>query len=317
MIYSQGKKPGGQKKRVVVRLLVVGLGVLGLGGGVLFALDALDIAPLGVRSGDNELLRLWNESDYEAVRATAESILAEHALDGKALTFGGFAEFYTGVELVEQEARRERLDRSIELLRKALHVPRAPLEAERDYVLAKAYFHKGAEYMDLSVYYMERSLERGYDASDSHTYLGLGYARLGLFEQSVDWFERAMERANAEDINAIRMEAARSLVELEDYASARSVLEAAVATLEDEFLVLMARNELASVLILDEQYETAESVLEATIERFPESADAYYYLGIVYDQTDRDVQARGLWRTAREIDPNHTEALQLLANWGG
>ncbi len=316
MIYSQGKKPAGKKNRLAVRLLVIGLVVAGLSVGTIFILDAIDVAPLGIRRGDSDLLRLWNESDYDAVLRTADSVLEDRPLDGEALTFGGFAEFYTGIEFVDQSARRERLSRSITLLRKALHVPRAPLEAERDYVLAKAYYHKGNEYVDLAVRYMERSLEGGYEASDSRTYLGLGYAQLGRFDASVEWFERAIESAPREDVNAVRIKAAESYVAVGDYESAIRTLREAVESLDDEFLILVARNELASVLIRDDQLDAAENLLRDTIERFNESADAYYYLGIVHDETERDVQARALWRTAIAIDPNHTGALQRLANWG-
>lgn len=316
MIYSQRKKPAGKKNRLSVRLLVIGLVVVGLGGGTAFVLDALDIAPLGIRRGDSDLLRLWNESDYDAVLQRARSILADRPLDGEALTFGGFAEFYTGIEFVDQSIRRERLARSIALLRKALHVPRAPLAAERDYVLAKAYYHRGDEYVDLAVRYMDRSIEGGYEAPDSRTYLGLGYARLGRFDSSVEWFERAIESAPQEDVNAVRIKASESYVAVGDYESAIRTLRTAVESLDDEFLILMARNELASVLILDEQLTEAENLLRDTIEQFDESADAYYYLGIVHDETDRGVQARAFWRTAIAIDPNHTGALQRLANWG-
>jgi tetratricopeptide (TPR) repeat protein len=218
---------------------------------------------------------------------------------------------------VQRGEQLEQLDQAITMLRKAMHVPRAPLAPERDYVLAKAYYHKGDDYVDLAVRYMERSLEAGYEAPDSRTYLGMSYARLEQYEQSVQWFERAIAHASTEDVHAVRVKAAESYVELGDYESARATLEEAIAGLDDEFLVLLARNQLASVLILDGSLGEAEALLEDTIEQYPQSADAYYYLGIVYDQTDRGVQARDLWRTAREIDPNHTEALRRLANWEG
>ena len=317
MIYSQGRKPEGDRRKRVVRLLVVGLVLAGVAGGAVFALDSADWLPFGIRLRDTELLSLWNESRYGEVLSMAESILEENPLDAEALTFGGFAHFYVGIELVQRAEQLEHLDRSIVMLRKAMHVPRAPLQAERDYVLGKAYYHKGDEYVELSVRYLTDSLEGGYEAPDSRTYLGLGYARLGDYEESAAWYERAIEHAPDDEIAAVRIKAAETYVQLGDYDAARARLNDAIASLDDEFLVLMARNQLASVLLLDDRLERAEQVLNATIERFPQSADAYYYLGIVYDRTDRAVEARDLWRTAREIDPNHTKALQRLANWEG
>jgi tetratricopeptide (TPR) repeat protein len=317
MMYSQRRTAGGNKRKRAIRLLAVGLGIAAVVGAVAAVLDATNVLPLGIEPRDTELVALWNEARYDEVIRTAAGILEENPLDGEALTFSGFAHFYAGVELVQRAEQLDYLDRSIVMLRKALHVPRAPLAAERDYVLAKAYYHKGDEYVDLSVRYMERSLEKGFDAVDSRTYLGLGYARLGVHDESAAWLERAIERAPADEVDAVRMKAAEAYVSLGDYESARERLTEAIASLDDEFLVLMARNQLASVLILDGRHAEAETVLDRTIQQFPQSADAYYYLGVVYDQTDRDVQARDLWRTAREIDPNHPEALQRLANWGG
>ncbi|MFW5775691.1 MAG: tetratricopeptide repeat protein [Spirochaetota bacterium] len=317
MIYSQRTETGGQGQRRLIRLLVVGLGLIGVVGGVVVALYAIDAVPFGIRRRDTELVTLWNESQYDEVENRASAILSDRPLDGEALTFSGFANFYLGIELVDRSLQRERLDRCIQLLRKALHVPRAPLAVQRDYVLAKAYYHKGEEYLDLSARYMERAITGGLEAPDSRTYLGMAYARLENFESSIRWFEEAIAYSEPDEINTVRIKAAESYVELERYETARRLLEEAIADLEDDFLALMARNQLASVLLLDGRLDEAESLLEETIETYPQSADAYYYLGVVYDRTDRSVQARALWRTAREIDPSHTQSLQRLANGGG
>ena len=299
-----------------MRLLVVGLALITMAGGALLVLRAMDVAPVGIRGRNTELLRLWNESEYEEVLRIAESVLSNDPLDGEALTFGGFARFYLGIQATDRADQLEHLHHAIVMLRRALHVPHAPLAAERDYVLAKAYFHRGDEYIDLSVYYMERSLLAGFDAADSRTYLGLGHAALEQHEQSVAWFERAIERAQPEEVDAVRIRTAESYIALGNFEAAGTVLQHVIETLEDEFLLLIARNLLASVLVRAERFDDAESLLNETLELFPQSADALYYMGIVYDETGRGVQARNLWRTAREIDPNHTDALMRLANWG-
>ena len=263
-----------------------------------------------------ELLSLLNEAEYDEVLRIAESALSNDPLDGEALTFGGFARFYLGIQATDRTEQLEHLHHAIVMLRRALHVPYAPLAAERDYVLAKAYFHRGDEYVDLSVYYMERSLLAGYDAADSRTYLGLGHAALQQHDESVAWFEEAIERAQPEEVDAVRIRTAESHIALGNFQAAGDVLQRVIAALDDEFLLLIARNRLASVLIRAERFDDAESLLNETLELFPQSADALYYLGIVYDESGRGVQARNMWRTAREIDPNHTDALMRLANWG-
>lgn len=301
---------------VVLRLLVVGFVLAGVAGGTILVLHALDVAPVGLRRRNTELLRLWNDGRYRDVLRLAESTLETDPLDAEALTFGGFSHFYVGLGLAERDEQLEHLRSAIVLLRRALHVPYAPMAAERDYVLAKAYYHRGDEYVDLTVSYMERALQRGYDAPDSRTYLALALAILGDHEESIRWFEEALVHADPADRNAIRIRAADSYLQLSRYADASNTLVRAIEDLEDGYLVLIARNKLASVYIADERWDKAETLLDETIERFPQSADAYYYLGIVYEATDRGVQARNLWRTARDIDPDHTEALMRLANWG-
>ena len=316
MIYSRQKTTDGDRRGTATRLVVVGLALIAMAGGALLVLRAMDVAPVGIRGRNTELLRLWNETEYEEVLRIAESVLGSDPLDGEALTFGGFARFYLGVQAPDRAEQLEHLHQAIVMLRRALHVPYAPLAAERDYVLAKAYFHRGDEYVDLAAYYMERSLHAGYDAPDTRTYLGLAHAALGQHEQSVEWFKEAIERAQPEEADAVRLRTADSYIALGDFEAAGNVLQHVIEALDDEFLVLIARNQLASVLIRAERLDAAESLLNETLELFPQSADAMYYLGIVYDETGRGVQARNLWRTAREIDPNHTDALIRLAHWG-
>ena len=316
MFYSQKQTTDGEG-RGTARLLVVGLALTLLTGGTLFALHAFGIAPVGIRQRNTELLRLWNDGQYHEALQAAIAILESEPLNAEALTFAGFARFYIGVELAEPAEQEAHLSESIVLLRRAMRVPNAPLAAQRDYVLAKAYYHRGPDYANLAVAYMLESLERGFDAPDSRTYLALSHAALRQHDQSVAWFQQAIRTADPSEIDAIRLRAAESYVELGDYDAARSLLLQAVESLEEDYLVLMARNRLASVLILGDRLGEAEQLLDETIERYPDSADAYYYLGIVYDTTGRPVQARNLWRTAREIDPNHTDALMQLANRRG
>ncbi len=316
MIYSQKQKTDGRTRSVVLRLLVVGLVLAGMAGATILVLHTLDVAPVGLRRRNTELLRLWNDGRYRDVLRLADSTLETDPLDAEALTFAGFSHFYIGLGLAEHDEQLEHLRSAIVFLRRAMHVPYAPLAGERDYVLAKAYYHRGDEYVDLTVSYMERALQHGYDAPDSRTYLALAFAILGDHQQSIRWFEEALVHADPADRSAIRIRAADSYLELSRYADARNTLLRAIQDLDDDFLVLIARNKLASAYIADERWDEAETLLDETIERFPQSADAYYYLGIVYEATDRGVQARNLWRTARDIDPDHTEALMQLANWG-
>jgi tetratricopeptide (TPR) repeat protein len=292
---------------VVVVVTVIGLVASGI----------WDAFPFGVTRQDGELVSLWRSGEYEEVVDRSDGLLDQAPFHPQALTFGGFGHFYIGVDALTRERQMEHLDRSITLLRKANHLDRAPLARERNYILAKAYYHKGETYMDQAVRYMERSIEQGYQAADSQSYLGLAYASLGRYQESVSWFQKAIEHAEqndaTQDANAIRIKAAESFAAMEDYDTAANQLRVAVARLNDRFLELMARTQLVLILVQAEEYQAAERIAEETVDRFPESADAHYYLGVVYSRTERNVQARYQWRTARRIDPAHTGAQESLA----
>jgi tetratricopeptide (TPR) repeat protein len=317
MVYSHGKSKLPERRRRGARVLFLALGVVILAAIASVALMVFGFTPFGVTASDSALLEEWNAGNYRAVAALASDVLSADPLDGEALVFAGFADFYLGMEAVQQEEQVALLDDCIANLRKADVLRRAPFPEERDYVLGKAYFHKGVNYMDLAIRYLQASVEEGHETSDSRTYLGLAHAELGQYDESVAWFEEAIARADPEDVNPIRLEAADSYAAAGDYESAKATLEAAVDSLDDEFLLLIARNKLASVMIRAGHLDAAQAVLEETIDQYPESADAYYYLGVIYDEINETVLARDYWRRAREIDPDHEDALRRLANREG
>jgi len=270
--------------------------------------------PAGISRRDTTLLTLWEEGRYEDVLRTAEDTLLDRALDGQALTFGGFANFYVGIDQATPADQRTYLERSVLLLRKAEHVARAPLEEERRYVLAKAYYHLGPDYFSLSARYMESSVDAGYVAEDSYAYLGLAYDGLGDYESSANWYERGIDHS---DSPAMRLRAAEARFNLLDFEGAERHLRTALASTDDDYLGEILGVKLAATLIEEGEYDEAERDLQALIEANPKSADALYYLGVVYLKTDRRLEARALWRRVRDIDPTHVKALESLANSEG
>ncbi len=317
MVYSRGKSTVPERRGGGTRILFLVLGVLALAAAASAVLVLLGYSPFGLRLGDSELLSLWNAGDYDAVFSAADSILESDPLDPEGTTFGGFAAFYTGINAVRTDEQEESLQTATRLLRRALVIPNSPFPAERDYVLGKTYFHRGADYMDLSIRYLERALAAGHESADARTYLGLANAELGRHEASVDWFEQSLAHAGPQDIDAVRLRAAEAYVAVGNFDAATSALTAALLSLDDDFLLLVARNQLAEVYLASGDNDSARSVLEATIDQYPESADAYYYLGVIYDDAGDIVLARDYWRRAREIDPNHQDSLRRLANREG
>lgn len=321
MVYSRGKSAVPDHRGRGIRVLVVVLGVVALIAITALVLSSLGLAPFGLDGRETELVALWNAGDYDRVAELSAEMLESDPLNGEALTFAGFASFYGGIEDVLESERTSALEASVVYLRRARIAPNSPFPAERDYVLGKAYFHRGDPYMDLAVFHLERALEAGHLSADARVYLGLGYAELGDYTASVARFEEAVtdaaQRADEDSVNEIRLQLAESYTAAGEYESAEATLEEAIRTLGDDYLELLALNRLASLLILEERLDEAAALLESTIDRYPESADAFFYLGVVYDERDETVLARDFWRRAREIDPNHEDALRRLANREG
>ncbi len=313
MNYSNRRKPAGESQRrgLRVAVIIVVIGIV-ITVAVFAVSNWLGPFPFGINRRDTTLLTLWNEGKYDDVLSQAEVVLDEKPLDAQALTFGGFAHFYVGIDLATSAEQQEHLSRSIILLRKAEHVERAPLEGERRYVLAKAYYHTGAQNFDLSARYMGQSIADGYVADDSHSYLGLAAEGMGDYSSSAQWYEEGLL---LRDSAALRMKAADARIALEEFGVAEDHLRKALDRNSDEYLDLMLEINLAAILIMRNELGQAEAMLVDIVENHPDSADASYYLGVVYENTDRSIEARSMWRHAREIDPDHLKALESLANW--
>jgi Flp pilus assembly protein TadD len=49
------------------------------------------------------------------------------------------------------------------------------------------------------------------------------------------------------------------------------------------------------------------------LEKNPNNADAYYEIGVIYEEQGQDAAARAEWRKALRVQVNHSGALQKLA----
>ena len=312
MNYSNRRKTAGEGDRrglrVAVIAMIVGIVII---SAVFAVSNWLGPFPFGISRRDTTLLTLWNEGNFGEVLLQAEVVLDEKPLDAQALTFGGFSYFYVGVDLAMPAEQQDYLRRSLLLLRKAEHVQRAPLEGERRYVMAKAYYHTGDQNYDVSASYMVQSIAAGYVADDTYSYLGLAYEGIGEHLLSAQAYETGL---TLRDSTALRMKAAEARVATGEYEAAEAHLRAAIQENRDDFLGPVLGVELSAVLIAQEKLSEAEVLLLDLVEKHPDLADASYYLGVVFTMTGRSIEARDMWRRAREIDPDHLKALESLAN---
>ena len=307
-----------RRKRLTWALVVVA--VFGVGAGVLVRLQrsgALSAAAASRPVPKKKVLASWEGRKWDEVRADAVASLAAAPLDPFFLGFGGLASFYKAMELPEGEDRAALLDESVSSIRKALvvagrGVPRAQLE----YVLGKAYYHKGPSYYDESAKYLEASVASGYSAADSREYLALAYAGLGDKEKAVSNFDAALEAADKSGrgrSELLLLAAARAKLDSGAPDKAETLLVEAISKGTDELAREKCRFLLGDIYRARGEGARAEGQYALILEKDPESAEAHYRLGLVYQERGDPLRARSEWRKAVSLDPMHAAARQKLA----
>ncbi|MFW5806213.1 MAG: tetratricopeptide repeat protein [Spirochaetota bacterium] len=299
-----GVPAGGNARRIVI----IG-GILAVLAIVFFQTHAFGLLRYSDVQERRELHDLWEEGRFEAIIERARQVLGETPLDESGLVLGGFAYFYEGVNQVAEEDKREYLKRAVVLLRKALVLRHTPLEEQVHYVLGKAYYHRGEFYYDLSVDHMQRAVEMGYVADDTYEYLGMAFAHLGRFEESVESFEAALERNPSA---LLQLTIAETYMKSGRHSEAEPYLREAMTAADDRFLEEQARFMLGEVYIEEDRLEEAEEQFEHIIDSNEKSAEAHYQLGRVYDLMGDEERARFEWRETIRIDANHAGALTSL-----
>lgn len=295
----------------VTVFLAVAVLLIGVVAAVVFMSGRLGSLPSVQVSGRDDLLPLWEEQAYGELIELADERLEERPLEYESLLLSGFSHFYLGIDQIETEIQREYMNEAIVRLRKAKLHGRSEMQSELQYILGKAYFHQGVYYDDLAIEYIGKSLDNGYQATDTHEYLALAHARRSEHEESVYHLERAVE-INPDDLlyytlGTTRMQLGRS-------EEAQRSFREAIRISSDEYLQQQARIRLGELLQLSGDYEEAEEQMRLVLRDNPQSADAHFVLGEIYSARGDRERARYEWREAVRIEPRHVDALQSLQN---
>ncbi|HAE23304.1 MAG TPA: hypothetical protein DCG47_13430 [Spirochaetaceae bacterium] len=304
------------RKRRNRRLFIITLVVL-LATALAFTLP--NVIPLiagagpgpGARVEKAALLALWDARDMQGVRDTSGQALRVSPMDSFYLSFNGLSSFYLALAEIDAGQRLSLLDDAIFALRKSFLSGKHPLESQARYILGKAYFHKGPDYYEEAIAHIEAAIVGDVRYGDAWEYLALANLALGYHEKSVDYFEKAIE--SSPESAELKAAGAQAYSALGDYARAESLAVRAYADSKDDYV-----RERSSFMLAD-LYRKQGRMAEA-LERYneikiinPESADAWYYEGLVLMETGEPIKARASWRKAVSIDPMHGGARQKLA----
>ena len=80
----------------------------------------------------------------------------------------------------------------------------------------------------------------------------------------------------------------------------------------DELLQLRCRYEIGMILIANQRLDAAQAEFSAILEKEPNSADAQYGLGVIYETQGDLVKARAAWRKALRLNPVHAGAREKM-----
>jgi len=304
----------GQRRRNTRRWLIplIAIVVLMLGGAFfLFNVPGRLFAAGGPRKPPGRLSDLFRAERYEDVIAASDAVLAGDPLNAVALSYKGFASFYTSISQDASEERMPYLDQAIVSLRRA-RIAGTPFPGEVDYVLGKAYFNKGKYYYDLAITSMQSSVARGYVQKDSYEYIGQAYSQLGDYAKAIDAFLQAMKD---DDGDLLLLTIGQTYYQMKRTSDAVDYLLRTLNKTEDKDIEERARTLLGGIYLDTGELFKAEEQFLAIAKLDARSADAHYELGEVYAKMNDPVRARAEWRNALIIDPSHYGA--RLRYYGG
>jgi tetratricopeptide (TPR) repeat protein len=302
-----------RRKRIIWGIAVFLALAAAIGGIVYLGKSYSSSGKSGSVASKRAVLANWRAKNWDAVLSSCSSSLSLVPLDAFYLGFSGLASFYKGVELPEGEERAALMDQAITAIRKALvpgaHGGNLP-KPELEYVLGKAYYNKGEAYWDETVKYLEASIKDGYLGQDSREYLAVAYAGLGNNQKAIDNFNAALSRKKSD---LLLIATARAYVNAGQTDRAESLLLEALSLSSDALAREKCRFILADIYNGRGEAAKAKDQLNLVITENPDSADAHYQLGLVYQKEGDPIHARAEWRRAVSIDPMHALARQKLA----
>jgi tetratricopeptide (TPR) repeat protein len=258
-----------------------------------------------------ELLRLWNEEDFETVYTISKNALAENPIDNFLLTINGFSAFQLGISQINNYNTLSYINECVVSLRKAMLLKESAHDGRVCYVLGKAYSYKGDEYADLAIKYLEMAKYLSYDARDIPEFLGIAYAACGDYRSSVEAFSLAFI-PDKQPSDTLLLSIARSYMAMEEFTMAAGYLKRCVDISADSKSILVARLLLAENSASSGDHDGAVSQYISILNDVGENAEVHYQLGELYRLKGDTARARSEWRLAYRQDPAHAKARARL-----
>ena len=261
------------------------------------------------------LKKEWGENNYGNVYDISSAILASKPFNNTALIYHGYASFFLALAENDTTLSQVYLDEAIFNLRLALQSAKSKAVSQIEYMLGKAYFYKNTVssyyyYADLAVLYLNRAEKGGYKADDIPEYLGLSYAALDMTIESISAFTKALLTRESD---LLLLSIAEQYYKAGQFVAAEQYLYRISQDCKDERITDKSHILLGKIYTDQKKYDEAEKEFLTILEKNENSGDAYYGLGVIYENQGDLIKARSYWRKALKVQANHPDALKKLA----
>lgn len=307
-------KPKRKKKKLFIVLFILFL----LGGGIFYSFFFLNVYTLYFKMV--EFYRLWF-NDYTFLEKNLESgnyniivhegvpYLEKKPYNARILRYLGEAYYYISSSLTGTE-KEESINRAILYLRKGIVLSNFDdMLTKSLYILGMSYFKKGPLYYELATGYLGKALDAGYEDEQIYEIMGYCYYRLGVLEEAVRYLEKTVSLTD-KDVGHLFL--AHAYKDKEMYESAVREFTLLIDRSTDNSVLEEAYAAMAWIDFQEERYEQARGHLYRVLDLNERSADAYYWLGNIYEKEGDMISARKEWRRALSIDSKHIETIEKL-----
>jgi Flp pilus assembly protein TadD len=200
--------------------------------------------------------------------------------------------------------RLNQIERAIAAFQKALSI--SPKNSQILFTVGILYTQKGEVEEALRAYKQGLALEPANEAANQNYALLL--MRTGRYKAAVEPLQRLKKTKNSDlSVRAALVEAyVKSGLKTEGEGELDEILKSSIASDSDKLRI-------ANLLLEDQEPDAAKEVLERTASNQPDSAPAFWKLGLLFSKESRYNDATHAVRRAIELDPSASEYMRTMA----